>query len=212
MISDEPQSSETKERTEKSGPVIQEYFDEDSIDNYLTCENAATETTVPEEIDEEDPEDFDNDVPAYNVDVSRVIEERLEDESPKATSVSTENDDNLKLLPVHISKKPKLSLNTQLPDLSTQSLDVDLNLLNTPVVESPSKQDKTLTWYGTKQEDFLTDTIPEDLLANPFVDTEAGSSSAAPAEGQWTTADSNLALAKYSRKTNPQDIYNLNTP
>ncbi|XP_055704837.1 heat shock factor protein isoform X2 [Phlebotomus papatasi] len=212
MISDEPQSSETKERTEKSGPVIQEYFDEDSIDNFLTCENAGTEATVPEEIDEDDPEDFDNDVPAYSVDVSRVIEERLGDESPKATTVSTEKDDNLKLLPVHVSKKPKLSLNTQLPDLSTQSLDVDLNLLNTPIVESPSKQEKTLKWYGSKQEDFFTDTIPEDLLANPFVDTEAGSSSAAPAEGQWTTADNNLALAKYSRKTNPQDIYNLNTP
>ncbi|XP_059607974.1 heat shock factor protein isoform X2 [Phlebotomus argentipes] len=213
MISDQPQSSETENRPEKSGPVIQEYFDEDSIDNILTDNVAAAaaasaddDVDVPEDIDEDDDVGEFGQDSAEAFDVGRVIEERLLEENNRVTD--TENDDNLKLLPVHASpKKPKLSINAQLPDLSTQSFDVDLSLLNTPVVESP-KQDKTVTWYG-KQEDFLQDSIPDDLLENPFVE---GTSSGAQAPGQWV-AGKNLALAKINtRNSLPEDIFNLSTP
>ncbi|XP_055693534.1 heat shock factor protein isoform X2 [Lutzomyia longipalpis] len=219
MISDE--GGETESAQEKYGPVIQEYFDEDSIDKFIDNAAAAEEAIdAPEEIDEDDTVaaaaaagDFVANTEDFHVDVSRVIEER-EQESAATGATSTASEDNLKLLPVHVAKKPKLSLNAALPDLTTNPVEVDLSLLNTPIVESP-KTDKTLTWYG-KQDDFIVDTIPEDLLANPFEDVTAGTSQtnhqwAAPGENNQ---GNNLALAKINIKNSSvdTDIFNLNTP
>ncbi|GAB0090738.1 heat shock factor protein [Sergentomyia squamirostris] len=214
MISDEPQSS--KEETIKSkGPVIQEYYDEDSIDNFLAVDNDDDDDVVeaPEEIDED--EDFVPEaiVPEEFAEVSRVIEEKI-NQGAAAPASSSSQKRELALQPV--AKKPKLTITPKLPDLSTSVVDLDLNLLNTPIVESP-KNDRPQRWYGKQEDLFTTDTIPDDLLDNPFAD-QAEPAVPTTSAADWsstsgTSGGNNLQLAKFSNNKGPsEEIFSLNTP